>query len=111
MAFGTAFNEANIDMGAPKGMEDQVYSLPVMMGIDTASNQPCTVAHWEFEPREAEAMIKRYNETGKMTAYNCVWGGLPPMFLAGELPTQVRSYTAEEIIELQNKVKQNGATQ
>lgn len=115
MAHGTTFEGSNIDMGAPKGMEERVYSLPCKIGIcksitpdSIIHTDPVTISNWAFTEEECQAFIKEYNETGTMTTRLLVWGGMPPTRISN-LESEFDDftpYTDDEIRAMQEQLKE-----
>lgn len=79
---GVRFPEANVDFSAPPGMEEQVYSLPVLIPTPIRENElRQMISCWELEPGELEEIQR----TGRI--WLSVIGHIhPPVNITAEKP-------------------------
>jgi hypothetical protein len=89
------FKGANVDLGAPQGMTaEQVYTCPVMVGIDTQLNSLSCITCFQLDSTELEEL--KVNG-GKV--YLQIIGWQPTVCVsAHNLTTQLRLMTEEERI-------------
>lgn len=87
------FEGANIDLGAPQGMtKEQVYTCPVMVGIDKELEAVSCITCHQFNKQELEILIA--NE-GK--CYLQIIGWQPPVCVSpDDLTQQLRPVTDQD---------------
>ena len=60
MAKGILFKQANDALGAPKGQESEVYSLPIYKSKPGDPNHPYHVSCWELTKEELGQIEEAY---------------------------------------------------
>lgn len=90
------FKGANIDLGAPKGMtKEQVYTCPVMVGIDTQLGSVSCITCHQFSQAELDELVRN-----KGKCYLQVIGWQPPVCVSPDnLTQQLREPTKEEALK------------